>query len=167
MNADEPVALGWRAKLVILMAVLFIASGVIMYGVHLDTLQRLWLDLLERPRGEMTFRFVLQPTMAAVAAFRVGIKDARTRRSPHFHMLLSPSQKRVARLREGLNATASIILLGIGMDAIYQWKVLGTFYPVEALDIAILLAFVPYLLLRGTVARIARRSFRTGRQADE
>jgi hypothetical protein len=42
------------------------------------------------------------------------------------------------------------------MDAIYQATVLKTFYPGEAVIVAILLAFVPYLLLRGPVARVAR-----------
>jgi hypothetical protein len=60
-------------------------------------------------------------------------------------------------LNEGLNATARIILLGIAMDVIYQRIEFETFYPVEALIIALLLAFVPYLLIRGPVARIARR----------
>jgi hypothetical protein len=36
-------------------------------------------------------------------------------------------------------------------------KVFKTFYPGEALFTALLLAFVPYLLLRGPISRIARR----------
>jgi hypothetical protein len=44
------------------------------------------------------------------------------------------------------------------MDGIYQVVVLKTFYPGEAVLVAILLAFVPYLFLRGTIARIASRS---------
>jgi hypothetical protein len=59
-------------------------------------------------------------------------------------------------LREGLNATARIILLGLVMDVIYQLIVLKTFYPNEALVIALLLAFVPYLIIRGLVFRVAR-----------
>jgi hypothetical protein len=43
------------------------------------------------------------------------------------------------------------------MDVIYQLIVLKTFYPVEALIIAVVLAFVPYVFLRGISARIARR----------
>jgi hypothetical protein len=43
------------------------------------------------------------------------------------------------------------------MDIIYQWKELDTFYPVQSVVIAILLAFVPYLLLRGPIERVARR----------
>ena len=71
----------------------------------------------------------------------------------------------MARLREGLNATARIILLGIVMDVIYQIIVLQTFYPVEALIIALLLAFVPYLVFRGIVARIVRAGLRCGEAA--
>ena len=52
-------------------------------------------------------------------------------------------------------ATARIILLGLVMDVIYQIVVFDTFHPGEAAIVALLLAFVPYLLLRGPVARIA------------
>ena len=42
------------------------------------------------------------------------------------------------------------------MDVIYQFIVFDTFHPAEAVIIALLLAFVPYLLLRGPIARVAR-----------
>jgi hypothetical protein len=42
------------------------------------------------------------------------------------------------------------------MDTVYQLIVLKAFYPAEAVIVALALAFVPYLLLRGPVARIAR-----------
>lgn len=42
------------------------------------------------------------------------------------------------------------------MDAIYQIFVLKSFRPVQAVIIALLLAFIPYVLLRGPAARIAR-----------
>src|SRR4029077_14545710 len=84
-------------------------------------------------------------------------EDARAGRSPYFMTVLRNPQERVGLLREGLNATARIILLGLAMDVIYQLVVLKMFYPVEALVIAVLLAFVPYLLLRGPAARIVRR----------
>jgi hypothetical protein len=64
---------------------------------------------------------------------------------------------RSGRLWEGIISTARILILGIVMDAIYQWLVLKTFYPAQAAVIAVLLAFVPYLLLRGPFGRLARR----------
>ena len=71
--------------------------------------------------------------------------------------MLSNPAKRGGRLREGIVSTARIILLGLGMDAIYQNLVLGTFYPGEAALVALLLAFIPYLALRGPIARLAHR----------
>ena len=94
--------------------------------------------------------------MALIAAIIDGVKDARTGRSLYFWTVLNDPQKRVARLREGLNATARIILLAGGMDVIYQISVLNTFYPTEALLIALQLAFLPHVLMRGPVACIAR-----------
>ncbi len=105
----------------------------------------------------MTFRFILQPTMAAIAAFIDGIKDARLGSSPYFWTIVNHRQRRTRRLREGFISTARIILLGIGMDAIYQYKVLKTFYPDEAVLVALSLALVPYFIIRGPAARIARR----------
>jgi hypothetical protein len=117
---------------------------------------RFWQDLVARPAGPLSFRFVLQPVMSAVIAVHDGIQDARTGRSPYFWTILSDSDKRNARLREGLSATAKIIALGLVMDAIYQLHVLGTFHPGEALIVSVALAFVPYLLIRGSAARVAR-----------
>jgi hypothetical protein len=156
MTGANPQELGLLPKLVITAAILLIAAGGLWHGITVETLQRLSHDLVDPRRGPMSFRFVLQPLMVAIAAVRAGIKDARTGRSPYFWTVLSNPQKRVERLREGLNATARIILLGIAMDVVYQLIVLKTFYPVEAVIVAFLFAFVPYLVIRGPVARITR-----------
>ena len=71
-------------------------------------------------------------------------------------MLYKP-RERTERLREALNATARIILLGLVMDGIYQVIVLKRFYPAEAVIVALLFAFVPYVIIRGPATRIARR----------
>jgi hypothetical protein len=158
MMEDAPsksaIFLAWLAAVVV---VVFIALGIVWHGFSAEAMNRLWRDLLARPGGPMMFRFILQPAMAAVAALHDGIKDARLGRSPYFWTIMHNSHERGARLREGLISTARIILLGLGMDAVYQYEVLKTFYPGEAVIIALLLAFVPYILLRGPIARIARR----------
>jgi hypothetical protein len=71
--------------------------------------------------------------------------------------VVTGSDSRRDRLREGAVATGKIILLAMLLDAIYQYIELKTFYPFEALVTAIVLAFVPYVLLRGPAARIVRR----------
>lgn len=105
----------------------------------------------------MRFRFIPQPLMAAIIAIREGLKDARTGNSPYFWTMVGNPRERTRRLNEGLNATSRIILLGLVMDAIYQGIVLRRFYPGEAVIVALLFAFVPYVMMRGPVAPIARR----------
>ncbi len=153
----QPHELGVLAKLIILIGVTLIVAGVVWHGVTFQTLQRFWHDLAERPSAPMAFRFILQPLMATIAATIHGLRDARRGRSPYLRTLLRDPQERTELLREGLNATARIILLGLAMDVIYQIIFLKMFYPAEALVIALLLAFVPYVVVRGLVTRIARR----------
>jgi len=148
--------LGLLAKAVIVVAAVLLVAGVIWHGVTLKVLEQFWHDLLERPDGPMRFRFVLQPSMAAIVAIRDGLKDAQAGRSPYFATVLGNPQERIGRLREGLNATARIIALGLVMDVIYQAVVFKKFYPDQALVVAFLLAFVPYLIIRGAIARIWR-----------
>ena len=147
------IVLAW---LVVIIAAVFIVLGIFWHGVSAEVFQRIWQDMVDRPGGPMTFRFILQPVMAAIAALYDGLADARTGRSPYFWTILTSSAKRSGRLREGLLSTARVILLGLGMDAIYQYVVLKTFYPAETVIIALLLAFIPYLILRGPFARLAR-----------
>jgi len=157
--------LGLLPKLVIASAVLLLAAGVLWYGITVEVVLRIFRDLFNRPSEPMSFRFILQPVMALIAALRDGIKDARTERSPYFWTIMSEPGKRAGRLREGLNATARILLLGLVMDVIYQIMVLKRFYPAEAVIIAVMLAFVPYFFMRGPIARIARRWYGRGRTA--
>jgi hypothetical protein len=143
------------AQVVVGLMVAFVATGLIWYGFSAEVRERIWQNLLDRPRGPMTFRFVLQPIMAAIAATYDGLKDARAGRSPYLWAILSKPEKRGGRLGEGIVSTARVILLGLGMDLIYQFIEFDTFFPAEAVIIALLLAFVPYLLLRGPLARVA------------
>lgn len=123
-----------------------------------EYLHRFWTDLIARSDGPMTFRFFLQPTMAFLMALRDGIKDAKTGCRPYLSHLrhADPAERRRA-WHEGVTATARILLLGVAMDVIYQFKMFGGFkYPLETFVIAVALGFLPYLLLRGPIARTAR-----------
>ena len=145
------------ARLVVALSVAFVIGGLVLYGVSGEVLMRIWHNLLDRPGGPMVFRFVLQPIMATVAALRDGIHDARTGRTPLLWTVLNDPANRRGRLNEALIATARIILLGLAMDTVYQVIEFDSFHPAEAVIIALLLAFLPYLVLRGLVTRIARR----------
>lgn len=69
--------------------------------------------------------------------------------------LWNPSQPR-GRLREGLISTSQMALVGFAIDAIYQFKVFDRFYPAEAVMVVLLLAVIPYFVLRGLVETVAR-----------
>ena len=122
-----------------------------------ETILRGWAGLMDRIGGPMTFRLILQPTMAALLALRAGLKDAREGRPPYFWTLLTDPSQRVSLLREGWQSIARVFLLAVVMDLIYEWVMGRPFYPLETLIVAIVLAVLPYLLLRGPINRIARR----------
>jgi hypothetical protein len=126
-----------------------------------DTLARIWADLVGRLTGPMTFRILLQPTMAALYAIRDGMKDAHEGRPPYFwSMFVNPDSRR-SLLQEGVRAVGRVILLGVLMDATYQVIVFRRIYPFELVVVVLLLAFVPYLVLRGPVNRIAQHFSRS------
>jgi hypothetical protein len=150
------------ARLVVVLVVAFVVVGLAMYGFSAEVRARIWQNLVDRSSGPMTFRFFLQPIMATIAAYFDGVKDARSGRSPFLATVLTEPAKRAGRLQEAVIATARIILLGLIMDGIYQFIEFKTFHPAEAVIIALLLAFVPYVAMRGLIARVARRWFARG-----
>lgn len=141
---------------VVVISAVLLALGIAWYGFSLEVHQRFWNDIFGRLHGPMTFRFVLQPTMALIAALPAGIADAKTGRHGFFWEARHHPGEQTGRLREGLIAAARIVLLGLSMDVIYQHRVFERFYPVEALMMALLLALVPYFIFRAIVERIAR-----------
>ena len=156
MADPNPHELGVTAWLVIACIASLVIAGGVWHGLTQENFLRIWQNLLDRPSGRMSFRFALQPAMASIFAIRHGLSDARSGRPPYLWALLWQPQKRVARLREGLNATAKIILIAIAIDAAYQALELPAFYPAEAPIVALLLGFLPYVLVRGVTTRTAR-----------
>ena len=157
MKRPRPYGSGYgRAVALGSVCALFLSAGVSAAGAH-GIFGRMWSGLAFEWSGPLGFRFVLQPVMAATLAVRDGIRDAGAGRSPYFWTVLTNPAERTARLLEGLKATARVILLALAMDAAYQVIVFRRFYLDEAIGIAILLAFVPYLLIRGPVERATNR----------
>jgi hypothetical protein len=122
---------------------------------------RFWEDLIGRTTGPFAFRFLLQPTVAMLYAIRDGVKDAHAGRPAYFWSVVTGRGDRRGLLHEGWAAVARVIGIGAAIELIYQIMVFRRFYPLELVVIVLLLAFVPYLLLRGPVNRIARRFMRT------
>jgi hypothetical protein len=105
-------------------------------------------------------RLFLQPTMAILFATRDGWRDARAGRPPYFWTVLKDPMHRGELLRNGLKAVGKVFIIAIVLDLVYQWIALRWLYLGEALLVAILLAIVPYMLMRGPVDRLVRRTHR-------
>ena len=120
-----------------------------------DVLARIWENLGGRIGGPMSFRLLLQPTVAAVLAIRAGLDDARAGRAPYFWTILTRPDARRDLLHQGWKAVAQVFVLAVVIDAVYQVMVFRWIYPLELLLVAFLLACVPYLLLRGPANRFA------------
>jgi len=122
-----------------------------------EFITRVLTGLSNRVGGPMTFRIILQPLMATLLAVRAGLKDAREDRPPYLWTILTDATQRGPLIREGWKAVARVFVLAIVIDVIYQWIVQRWIYPGETLIVALVLAVIPYLVLRGPVNRLARR----------
>ena len=122
-----------------------------------EMLTNWWREILDRPEGPFAFRFYLQPLMATVFAVRDGLKDARTGRPAYLWSLFTDPKRRAESLRSGWRSVGKIFLLALVLDWSYQLVVLKTIRLGQGLFTGIVLAILPYVLLRGPVARIARR----------
>ena len=122
------------------------------------TMARVLDNLVARVTGPMHFRLLLQPGMATFFAIRDGMRDARECKPPYFWGLFTDKGERESMMKNGWKSVGKVFILAIVLDVVYQliehrWTV----YPGEAVLVAIILAIVPYLAIRGPVNRIVCR----------
>jgi len=120
-----------------------------------DVLARIWENLGGRVDGPLSFRLTLQPVMATFFAIRAGLEDARTGRPAYFWTILTRPDERRALLQDGWKDVMKVFLLALVLDLVYQVLVFRWLYPLEMVIVAVVLACVPYLLIRGPANRLA------------
>jgi hypothetical protein len=113
-------------------------------------------DLPKRLAGPGRFRFVLQPLFATLLGIRSGRADARAGRPPYLLGLVTGGVRRRELLREGLASVANLLLMGILLDSVFQWVILGASYPGAALVVGPVLIGGPYAVARALANRAAR-----------
>ncbi len=129
-----------------------------------EILARVWENLIGRFSGPMNFRLLLQPAVAGILAVRAGLADARYGR-PAF--LWAAATNPIARrhlLADGWRDVGRVFIVAIILDFAYQLLVLRGIHVLELLIVATMLSIVPYLMIRGPAARIARRLGRHHRE---
>lgn len=122
-----------------------------------DIWMRIVENMTDRVSGPLKFRFILQPVMAAIFAILSGLKDARTGKPPYFWSLVTEPAHRADMLKDGWKSVGKVFVIALVLDVAYQIYVLHFVYPGEAIIVALALAILPYLILRGLVTRIARK----------
>lgn len=120
-----------------------------------DFFNRIAENLAGRIGGPMQFRIIVQPLVASIIAVRAGLRDAREGKPPFSWAPVFHTKQRRELLRDGWKNIARVVVAAMVLDIVYQVKELRMFYPGEAVLVAILLAVVPYALLRAPASRLA------------
>ena len=112
-------------------------------------------QLQDRVSGPMKFRIVLQPLMATFLAIRSGLLDAKSGKDPYFWSFLFARGHRLDMVKDGWKSVGRLFILAVVLDLTYQIFVQSSFHLRAALIVAIILAILPYVILRGIATRIA------------
>jgi len=121
-------------------------------------------NFVGRLDGPLHFRFIMQPLMAILLAFRDGSRDAREGRRPWMWKLVHVPEQRRYLLADGWRGIGRIFLLACVLDVLYQLIEWRTLHPLGVLMTAIVLAVIPYVLLRGPINRLLRHIHAHGKQ---
>jgi hypothetical protein len=121
------------------------------------------LDLPKRLFGPGRFRFLVQPVVALALGVAAGRADARAGRAPYLYALLLGTEARGSLARSALRDLANVLLVGILLDSVAQWLILGASYPGAALLVGPVLIAVPYAVARALANRVV--TARSGRRA--
>jgi hypothetical protein len=115
-----------------------------------------WDMLAARPGGPLSFRILVQPLVAAAFGIREGVRDARASEPPYGWLLITHSQRRGELLRQGWSHVRKVFLAALIIDTVYELMVFHRIYPGQTVVVAIALAVLPYVLVRGLTNRLAR-----------
>ncbi|HVO51290.1 MAG TPA: hypothetical protein VMV60_09885 [Thermoanaerobaculia bacterium] len=126
------------------------------HGVFYLFSTRFFEDLPKRLLGPGRFRFILQPATALFIGWRAGRADARAGRPPYLRGLLFHAEHRAAMARETAEGIAVLLLMGILLDSVAQWAILGISYPGAALVIGPVLITLPYTAARSLAGNVRK-----------
>jgi len=113
-------------------------------------------DIPKRLTGPGRFRFILQPSIAIALGIWGGVADARMGRPPYLSGILFHRDARRELLRSGFESVVNLVLMGILLDSVFQWLILGRSHPGAALLMGPVLIALPYSFARALSNRFAR-----------
>lgn len=119
-----------------------------------DLIVRLGWHLADRSQGPEDLRLIVQPFASVLLAIMDGVQDAEDRRPPYLWSRLTPTGHSRAHRRAGWLSLCKILLIALALDAAYQEATLRVIYVGDAIVVALLLAILPYVVIRGLVTRL-------------
>jgi hypothetical protein len=122
-----------------------------------ELLTRSWGDLVGRINGPLAFRLILQPIAAAFLAIRAGLNDARSGHAAYGWAIVTDPVRRRDLLQQGFREIAKVFVVAVIIDLIYEIIVFRAIYLGQSLIVALAVALLPYILIRGPINRIVRR----------
>ena len=87
---------------------------------------------------------------------RAGLKDAREGQPAFFWAVLTNEAERQRLLHSGWKDIVKIFVVALVLDTVYELIEFRAVYVVQALIVALVLAILPYVLVRGPVSRLKR-----------
>jgi hypothetical protein len=117
---------------------------------------RFFEDLPKRLAGPGRLRFVIQPLLAILVGWRAGRADARAGRRAFLRRLLFQAGERASAAVETLEGLGVLLLMGVLLDSVFQWVLLGISYPGAALVVGPTLITLPYLAVRLLAESVSR-----------
>lgn len=120
-------------------------------------LQRAVEQLLGRASGPFHLRLILQPTMATLFAIRAGLRDARQGLSPFLWTFATDPDKRKRLIASAWKDIGKLMVMAVALDIAYQFVALKAFHLLQTVIVVLVLAVVPYAVIRGPVGRLAQK----------
>ncbi len=125
-----------------------------------EILNRAIEQLLGRASGPLHVRLLIQPIVATILAVRAGLRDSREGRPAFFWTVLTRPEERQILLHSGWKDIGKLFIVALLLDTLYQLIAFRGFYVVQALIVAVVIAVIPYTLLRGVVTRLTRSIYK-------
>ncbi|MFI5317219.1 MAG: hypothetical protein ACHQ6T_16075 [Myxococcota bacterium] len=122
-------------------------------GLYLFS-REFFADIPKRLVGPGRLRFLFQPLAATLLGIRGGRADARAGRPAYLWGLLFRRGLRRELARSGFDSVLNLVLVGILLDSVFQWLILGASYPGAAVVVGPTLIAAPYAVARALANRL-------------
>ena len=121
-----------------------------------ETVTRGFEQLLGRASGPLHLRLLITPAITVFFAIRAGLKEDSEGRAPFLVEIVTNVAERHKLVHSLWKDIRRVLILVFVLDALYQVFVLRGYYVIQSIILAVVLAILPYSLVRSMTNRLAR-----------